>query len=279
MMTGTLITEENADFFLPAVGDWALMNSDVFLGVIDDESNTACGVLSAEDIGEHVLAIRWIYVDESMRRKGAGKELVSSLQELASEIGIEEVVCSCNEPEEIEGLTELLTSCSFAKEDTSSPVIAYKLEDIGALQEGSGRDMILPFGELEKDEFAEIEETIKNSDEYEERLSDMLFNHALYDLNRSLIAFDKKGDAVGILAVSLSDKDVRIEDFYVRGNHAEETGKSLLQSLVRRVSNSEYDRISVSFENREALFLLDQWTEGKGEKVGEIIQMSYYPEA
>ena len=30
MMVGTLITEENADSFMPAMGDYALINSDVF---------------------------------------------------------------------------------------------------------------------------------------------------------------------------------------------------------------------------------------------------------
>ena len=80
MMTGTLITEDNADFFMPAVGTNALVNSDVFIGVVDEETDTACGVLSAEAVGDRTLAIRWIYVDESRRKKGAGRELINTLR-------------------------------------------------------------------------------------------------------------------------------------------------------------------------------------------------------
>ena len=94
MMVGTLITEENADSFVPAVGNYALINSDVFIGVADDETDTACGVLAAEAVGDHTLAIRWILVEESMRRKGAGTELVSFLQGICREIEANAIVYS-----------------------------------------------------------------------------------------------------------------------------------------------------------------------------------------
>ncbi len=277
MMYGTVITEENADAFLPAVGDYALMNSDVFLGVIDEESDTACGVLAAEAIGEHVLAIRWIYVAESMRRRGAGKELVSSLQELAGEIGAEAIVCSCDKSDEDDNaVAALLNSCSFAEGDKAVPVFSYKIEDMDIKQEGTGKEMILPLGEVEDDELYEIEQSWKDDEAYGPRLSHILMNRALYDQKLSLMAYDRMGEAIGIIAVNVVDKEVRIEDFYVRGGNSETTGQALLQSLIRRVEKMENARIVVTIENMEALFALDQWSGGKGEKTGEIAQMSFY---
>ena len=82
-MTGTLINETNSDMFLPAVPDQALVTSDIFVGVTDDETDTACGVLAAEAIGEHTLAIRFMWVAEDYRGRGAGRELVYTLMEVA----------------------------------------------------------------------------------------------------------------------------------------------------------------------------------------------------
>ena len=53
-MTGTLINEQNSDLFLSGIPDEALLTSDIFFGVIDDDTATACGVLAAESIGDHI---------------------------------------------------------------------------------------------------------------------------------------------------------------------------------------------------------------------------------
>ena len=66
-MTGTLINETNSEYFLPAVPTEILLSTDIFVGVTDDETDTACGVLAAAAIGDHVIAIRFMWVPEEYR--------------------------------------------------------------------------------------------------------------------------------------------------------------------------------------------------------------------
>ncbi len=93
-MTGTLVNEENKQMFLPVLGKDTIEDADVIVGVIDEETNTACGVLWAEivDVGE--LDIRFIYVEESFRNKGAGKELIDTFLEISEDILATNISCS-----------------------------------------------------------------------------------------------------------------------------------------------------------------------------------------
>ena len=279
MMIQTLITEENADRFLPAVGDWALMHGDVLLGAVEEETDTACGVLAAEAISDHVLAVRWLYVDEGMRRRGAGRALIQGLKELADEIGADAVVCSFVRSGEQDAVSALLRSCDLVEEDEQPvPVYSYRISDMQGAPEETGTVRILPFQSLSEKDWAKLEEAWQDEAAYEERLSGFLLDRAFCDQGNSFVAYDKEGMPIGILAVSAEEQGFWIEEFYVRGRRMEKTGEALLCALIRQAGRTGEGRILASYEHKGALFLLDLWTGGKGEKMEEMVRMTYYPD-
>ena len=98
MFIATFIDETNGNLFLPAVSLENLVACDVFVGVVEVETDTACGVLAAESMrdssGGIVLAIREIFVDEAYRRKGAGSCLIRFLQDVAKDLGVDALTCT-----------------------------------------------------------------------------------------------------------------------------------------------------------------------------------------
>ncbi|MBR1630032.1 MAG: hypothetical protein IJ679_12340 [Lachnospiraceae bacterium] len=111
---GTLITETEAEYFLSAVSDEALMVSDLFIGVVDAETKTACGILSAEVMPNHILAIRSIYIEETHRKQGAAQTLLQFLACLAKNTNTTALVCSYSLSDEAEDtFSHLLSHCGF----------------------------------------------------------------------------------------------------------------------------------------------------------------------
>ena len=73
-MQTTLITEENVGMFIEAIPEDVISASNLFFGVIDEKSDTACGVLSAIVDEENNILITYIYVHEQYRHQGAGTD-------------------------------------------------------------------------------------------------------------------------------------------------------------------------------------------------------------
>ena len=278
MMTGTLITEDNAELFMGAVGTNALVNSDVFIGVVDEETDTACGVLSAEAVGDRTLAVRWIYVDESRRRKGAGRELINTLQDMAWEIGAGAIVCSRNKPLGKDDVTEFFLSCGFVQDEFSpTPVYSYKVSDISLRDIKKKTAEVVPLDEVSIKDWAEMENAWKGLDAYDERLLDIIQNREFYDKNLSFAAMDSKGKFSGILVTSTDGQNIYLEDVFAGGDDPGLTAYAMFKSLVLRALKAVKDPvISVSYENKEMLFLLDKLTGGKGVQTEENILLSYF---
>ena len=59
-LKATLIDVENMDYFLPAVEKEALLKSDIFLGAVEESSDTAAGVLAATATPDKMLSINYI---------------------------------------------------------------------------------------------------------------------------------------------------------------------------------------------------------------------------
>lgn len=129
-MQATIITERNADYFLGVVDTESLVNSDVFIGAVDEESDAAGGVLAAGAGGDHTLAIRYIFVDEDSRRKGAGRAMISLLIDAAEDMDAEAVVCALVISEEELEIRDFLLSCGFAEiepDDSGMVLLTYDL--------------------------------------------------------------------------------------------------------------------------------------------------------
>ena len=131
-MQATVITERNADCFLGAIDTAALVNSDIFIGAVDEESDAAVGVLAAGAGGDHTLALRYIFVDEGSRRKGAGRAMISLLIDAAEDMDAEAVLCALVISEEELEIRDFLLSCGFSEMESKDSDMALLTYDLSA---------------------------------------------------------------------------------------------------------------------------------------------------
>ena len=128
-MRGTLVNSRNMKSFLPALGKEKIEDSDLIVGVIDEETDTACGVLWAEATDNSALDIRFIYVDEKYRNRGAGKKLLDFFLEIAEKISVRSITCSYIYNGENHYLYKLLDDAGFADVSEELREYAVKLGD------------------------------------------------------------------------------------------------------------------------------------------------------
>lgn len=188
-MKGTLVTDDNLEFFLPILDKERnqIDKEDLIIGVIDDESGTACGVLRAAVQEKSELYIRYIYVHEDFRNKGAGKELVSFLIEVADAADANGIRCFYLRNEETRDLYSIFDGAGFA--DLSDELDEYLVRmsdfDLDALK---GQTKAVKTFRLS---------LIPSS----QRKALKLQMNSNYDEKLSLIATDKSGNK-GVLLVS-----------------------------------------------------------------------------
>ncbi|MCR5402994.1 MAG: GNAT family N-acetyltransferase [Butyrivibrio sp.] len=130
-MTGTLVTMDNLEFFLPIldIAKEQIDPADIIIGVIDDESGTACGVLRAVAQKDNILAVRYIYVDTAFRQQGAGKELIRFLQDISTELSVKSIRCFYVRNEENRYLYNILDSAGFVDESKELDVYTARVGD------------------------------------------------------------------------------------------------------------------------------------------------------
>lgn len=117
-MTGTLVVESNIKFFLPIldIEKDQIDGSQLIIGVIDEKSGAACGVLRAEAGDAEELFVRYIYVDEQYRNLGAGTELVRFLLDIAGEMPVKSIRCFYIRSKENGYLYDVFDNAGFVDE-------------------------------------------------------------------------------------------------------------------------------------------------------------------
>lgn len=117
-MVATYKTKDNADSFIKVLPQDVIEACSIIIGAVDEDTDTACGVLAASAENEDTIAIRFIYVHEDYRRRGAGRIMLRALQDTALSLEAGSIVCSFfDADEEMGGVKGLLDATGFWKED------------------------------------------------------------------------------------------------------------------------------------------------------------------
>ena len=220
-MTGTLVTLDNLEFFLPILdkAKEQIDKSDIIIGVIDDESGTACGVLRAVAQSDNNLAVRYIYVDSAFRQQGAGKELIRFLQDISTELSVKSIRCFYVRNEENRYLYDILDNAGFVDESEELDVYTARI------------------GDFDIDELSTDTKGIKAfclSDIPVERRTFLpKTENGSFDEELSVVAADEKGNKGMILFGPFGD--------YIEIRHFDLTGEKktlILYSLLRKVAVS-----------------------------------------
>ena len=282
-MTGTLINETNSDLFLPAVPTEVLLSSDMFIGVTDEETDTACGVLAAAAIGDHVLAIRFLWVADEYRGRGAGKELVLTLMEAAEDMNAASVVCVHSRGNVSDGVSETLTGCGFVKDDEQTvPIYAATLSEIrlagdaGISSKTSGIK-IRPLAAIDDVKWQVAGLNWKSADGPAAGLRALSLRRGVYDSELSFVALDKNEDICGMLLVERTGFGCEIKALSAMGKNVPITLYALIENALDNANKvlGEDGRIIISPVASHSMELFEQLTGGAYITVGETAVYTY----
>ena len=235
-MKSTLITEDNAHLFIEGVPKDVQGSADLLLGAIDEETDTACGVLAAAVDDDNSVQITFIYVAEKFRRKGAGTELIKTLQEIAADNRSSEISCVHTKTAISDGVYELLEKCGFVLFDLAT-VKTYEVRAGDVYIPGPGLSyQILPVSDLTKAQWRDLSEKVSKLEKQDETgwvlpLRDI----EGYDKKHSFVSFSEDGKMTGALLVSASAGVLSIDGLYSFGRNEEKLKEDLVAAAKEAV--------------------------------------------
>ncbi|MCR5403494.1 MAG: GNAT family N-acetyltransferase [Butyrivibrio sp.] len=244
MMVGTIVNKKNQNMFLPGVSNVVKKICNTYVGVIDEETGLACGVLGAQMTEFNGLDICYVYVAERFRGFGAGAELIRFFVETARENGFEHISCSHVRNDETMGLYEILENAGFVEIlDLRTPVyampvtaviterrpISYSLITLGKVMSTTWANLVNKKLELAKNDLTGSEIELSDRNYYDPRLS--------------IIAVDKAGKCHGALLLSAYGRDYKVECLYSSGKDAGAILLSLISAAKEEVARNSLTNI------------------------------------
>ena len=200
-MRGTLLNKSNIGYFDKALPT-ELVKSDILIGVIDEETDTACGVLAADLDEDHVIDIKYLFVAQDFRFRGAGTELVLTLIEAAEVLDATSITCTHSRGNLSNGIPELLDNCGFYTDDEESLMIyGVRLSEliIDDVKFQTSEIKIKPIGSIDDRKWVEYKVMWEHDGGNESGRNGFSYDRKSYDQNLSFIAIDQEGSIKGLL--------------------------------------------------------------------------------
>lgn len=260
--------------FLPGVSNAMKKICNTYVGVIDEASGLACGVLGAQTTEFNGLDICFLNVAEKFRGCGAGEELVRFFLEVAKENGFDHISCTHVRNEETRGVYEILERAGFVEIlDMRSPVYAMPVSAVAAEKiqvkyeiVTLGKAMTMTWVNLVNKKLELAKNDLTGS---ETELSE----RAYYDPRLSILAVDKAGKCQGALLMSSYGNDFKVECLYSSGKDAGAIIMSLINACKEEVIKNALNRIwiYVSVSSEKTRRIVQRLTTKKPIRQGECI--------
>ena len=210
-MTAVLINDNNESMFVAALSEDIRESSDLLIGAVDEKTDTACGILAVSAVGERMLSIRHIFVEESFRRKGAGLAMLNLLLRFANQNEARSVICPLYYDESRRDVVEFLMTEGFiADRGAASYSYIISLSDLKSLGRSSGSCRPVALGRISESKLEELAQSGIGPEEHLPHLSFVAYNSddepsgallARMDEDTLVIdmleAFDGAGDMAG----------------------------------------------------------------------------------
>ncbi len=297
-MIATLITEKNEDSFLSAVSADIQKKADLLIGAVDEETDTACGLLMAEADSGHSLTIRFIYVEPEWRNRGAGYEMVRFLEEVAEELGVSEINCTQTKlfndesSADVDLISALLYDCGFYDISTEDCIYSVNVSDLiesehtenkGGIEKNphnelsytKARHKICHLSKISKKKWQSV---VKDYYEYmtpnDGRDPYEIGSRDQYDADLSIFSFDEEGNCTGVLLVQSDEDKSLLSEYRAMNRDLLSAITTEAISAVRYISLPD-DTVYMSIISDNSRDLFSNITGGKGRKVGEILRQSY----
>ena len=238
-MQTTLITEKNAKMFIEAIPQEVISASNLFLGAIDEETDTACGVLAAILDDDNNILITFIYVAEQFRRRGAGTEMIGAIKEIAERIKADEISCIHTRTTDDDGVYELLERCGFEMFDAAT-VTTYeaKLSDL-SIPDAKVASKIVPIKSITDYQWNYYSSKI-NLIEKEDDSGNIipLRSREKYDKDHSFVCISDDDRVVGSLLVNVQGSEISLEELQV---FEDKTGRMTLDLIIKAGKKAKKD--------------------------------------
>ena len=225
MFFGVFVDEDNKEMFLDGIDSATLESADVWIGLVKEETDTACGVMGAESLYDKrnklALAIRYVKVAEDYNEQEVVTEMLRFLCDIAADLKCSTVSFTKEVAEEGEDKTvELLSKIGFFTEDKKYPKYGFKVSDITVwdLESDTGS---LTLNRLSDDQWKEFVEETKEYSFEVTKPSD-------YDGNLSVFLTDGRKDVQGGMLLSNREDKLFVDGIAAYGRDEE----ALLNDLV-----------------------------------------------
>lgn len=250
-MISAILEGEERNLFIPESGALrdSLLAADVLVGVTDERTDEAVGVLAADAVLKKRLAIHHIFVAPSKRRRGAGRALMAELIDYAGQLGAEEIVCSHFVPKDGDAVTGFLDRMGFI----TDPELTTSVYEA-------------PLSAMNVDADALPGKTSQLKKELPLE----------YDSDLSFIFTDQSGKEAGQIVVSSGKDTLTVEHLAVRGALSDKVLLVLLGHFLDAASKkySEDTRVSFLLSSNSVAAVIKVISGGRLQKTGEnVFQM------
>ncbi len=272
MFCSVLIDQDNKDLFLPGMD---LSEADLWVGVVEEETSTACGLLGADYVPEEKerfsLSVTYLQMPKEVRKKGALETLFAFVVRAAYELSCVAVY----EAESVDfdagdGTGETLLKLGFRQEEKSVPLYSFFLWDI------SIKTTMTEFGCLRLSDISrqQWESFCEESDGY----SFSVMERETYDEHLSLFLVDDDRHLQGGILFRMRGEILFVEVLAPYGGYEQ----ALINDLI--YWGSEEAKIRLGREQQVQMYLpeskvyhqiLMEVTKGEAKKIQSLTNFIY----
>ena len=228
MLYAVLVDENGRDKFLPEGDDMSPYESQVLIGLVDDENDSACGVLGAGVVpdgdSQLNLAISFIRLAAGYEDSDGERILISFLLDIAPALECQAVLCAGAFMDEAdEDRERMLTQLGFLEPEEKLPLYTFSVSDLNVKDNKSDMACIRlsDAKESQWDDFVRETEGydffVMDRDMYEKDLSIFLTDEKTKVHAGALMSVDGKVLFVDAIAAFGSDQEGLINDLMLWG--------------------------------------------------------------
>lgn len=274
----TLIDDVNRETFIVRQDDEEEPEGDIFIGLYEEETDTACGVLSAlvvpakdEDSDSFALEVLDIYIADEYKSVQGEIVLLRYLQELALLYGCGAVFVTEYESETLmESREKFFEDLGFFAEDKKLPLYEIGISDIKA-SASTGEFGCLDISDLSDEQWKQF---ISEASVYSFDVMDRSF----YEPKTSIFLVDDNGEIVAGLLTAMRDEKLYIEGIAPFGGNEE--------ALIGDMIFWEKDALGKYYKSGDCVFMymfsdmvynriLKDATGGRNRRLGSLVSYTY----
>ncbi len=280
-MFAVFVRDNNLDAFLTAVPRGTYHDADFIIGAVEEETDTACGVLTVKRDGPDGLLITFVFVDERYRNRGAGRAMLEFLKSAAKGFGALWIRCMQTrfygetKNENLDAISGLLYACGFSENGVAS-IYECELSEIRTLKRKSDCKSV-PLKGLSERDFRKANVGLYGEVDLKEIMSGVGKARQKFDGEYSQVLFDAKGAVLGAILVKVADEVPCVDRIVLRKEAEKVVVIELVSVLVRRLKQDYAPDARVNFVSTDAetLDYINAFTGGKERKVGEVYRQFF----